>query len=329
MEKFGVNDAWVYVTERCNLHCEYCFFKHKNGRDVSMEAVRRLFALFERIESLPETLILSGGEPFLARELLFQIIDESRQRFQRIPLHIQTNGLLIDEEIIGQLLDFGVSLEFGIDGALETTQSHRHGLTPESFERLTKNITKCIGAGIKCGSTMTVHPYDVQDMEHGLDFLRQLGIPHVDITPAAFMPWTLELVSLFKKNYLALARRPELRRILYTHEDVKWLNPTDMDLSLHSPDYLFGGDAFLCLTEEKREAFNLWDVNGNIRPEILSVYQKAYDQEQGSLSQIPYREHVCRSFDLINTMMGEEYINTWAINDMLRFLTRVHIKLGI
>ena len=358
LNKFKVHYTWIYVTERCNLHCDYCFFRHMHGREISLDAVEQLFLLFEREGTAPSTLIFSGGEAFLAKENLFRILNEAHRRFKDTSLHIQTNGLLIDDYSIVKLRELGVTLEFGIDGASETTIEHRCGLKPASFEKLTETIRKCVEAGIGCGSTMTVHPDKVQHMEQGLDFLKSLGIPHVDVTPAAFMPWTPQTVALFKKNYLALARRPELRRTMYANEDNEWISPGSMDLSLHPPGYLFGGDPFLCLPENKRIEFDLWDqTTGKFRPEILSFYQEAYEKVHQQHAKLPYREFVCNNFVLMNTMMGEgpsqprnsqrempvprhqennhtftggeKYMNTWAINDILRFLTRTHLTLGV
>ena len=237
-KKFKVHYTWIYVTERCNLHCDYCFFKHRTDREISLDAVRQLFVLFEREETAPLTLIFSGGEPFLAKENLFKILNEAHRRFKDTSLHIQTNGLLIDHDSIVKLKELGVNLEFGIDGTAQTTIQHRGGLKPASFKKLTDTIAQCVKAGIPCGSTMTVHPHEVRHMEQELDFLRKTGLPHVDITPAAFMPWTPQTIALFKKNYLALARRPQLRRMIYANEDNEWMGAGVMDLSLHPPGYL-------------------------------------------------------------------------------------------
>ncbi|MEI7998582.1 MAG: radical SAM protein [Candidatus Omnitrophota bacterium] len=328
--KFKVHDTWIYVTERCNLRCDYCFFKHKHGRDISLEAVKQLFLLFEREETVPATLIFSGGEPLLAKDKLFSILSEAHRRFKGISLHIQTNGSLIDQASIEKFRRWKVSLEFGIDGSSEQTIKHRCGLKSTSFKRLTDNISMCLKAGISCGCTMTVHPQEVRYMDQGLDFLQKMGIPHVDITPAAFMSWSAEMVAFFKRKYLALARRPEYRRVMYANEDNEWIGPGVMDLSLHPPGYLLGGDPFLCLPENKRIEFNLWDpTNGKVKPKVLSFYQDAYDRMRQQKDRILYREYVGHSFKLINTMMGEEYMNTAAINDILRFLTRTHLTLGI
>jgi|GEM_PF-1045815 len=329
-KKFKVHYTWIYVTERCNLHCDYCFFRHMHGREISLDAVEQLFLLFEREGTAPSTLIFSGGEAFLAKENLFKILNIAHRRFKNTSLHIQTNGLLIDQDSITQLRELGVTLEFGIDGHAETTMEHRCGLKPASFRKLTETIQACVKAGIGCGSTMTVHPHEVAHMEKGLEFLKDLGIPHVDVTPAAFMPWTPELVAEFKKNYLIMARKPEFRKVMYANEDNDWMSPGVMDLSLHPPGYLLGGDPFLCMPENKRIEFNLWDeTNGQFKPEVLAYYQKAYEKVHQEHAKLPYREFVCHNFELMNTMMGEKYMNTWAINDILRFLTRTHLTLGI
>ena len=44
---------------------------------------------------------------------------------------------------------------------------------------------------------------------------------------------------------------------------------------------------------------------------------------------IPYREHVCCNFELKITMVGWEYMNTWAINEIIRFLTKTHLALSV
>ena len=77
-KKFKVHYTWIYVTERCNLHCDYCFFRHMLGREISLEAVEQLFLLFEREETVPSTLIFSGGEAFLAKDNLFRILNQHR-----------------------------------------------------------------------------------------------------------------------------------------------------------------------------------------------------------------------------------------------------------
>jgi len=329
LPQFNVHYTWIYLTERCNLQCEYCFYRHRSGgRGISQEAVERLFCLFDRHQTYPLTLIFSGGEAFLVKNRMFQIMSEARRRLQKTSLHVQTNGLLIDKSDIKTLLDLHVSLEFGIDGLFEQTQRHRWGLKATSFSRLIDNIQRCLQSGVSCGCTMTVHPSEVEYMEDGLRFLQSIGLHQVDITPAAFEPWTPPKVEDFKRAYLSIIRQKDLRRLLYTQEDIKKVRFGWLDLSLHPPGYLLGGDPFLCLPEEKRKEFSLWnEKTGLLKKDMYNYYKEGLRDIWREEERLSYREQVCRNFELVNRMMGKAYINTWAINDMLRYQCRVHQKL--
>lgn len=329
MRKFNVHYAWIYLTERCNLNCEYCYFQHRQGRDVSPEAVQRFFQLLDQERAVPSTLIVSGGEVFLAQDRLWKVLEQARRHCPDTSLHVQTNGILIGAESVTRLRRSGVSLEFGIDGGCQQTMRRRRGMTPEIFQRLTDNIRACVKAGISCGCTMAVHPEEVRHMSEGVDFLCRLGLSRIDVTPAAFMPWTRKSVRYFKKTYLSLARQVRFRNVFYARDDADWIAPGTMDLSLHPPGYLLAGDPFLCLAEKQRAEFSLWDpASGSVKPEILSFYQDAYHHMYREKDRVPYRAYVCHSFDVVNSMMEKDYINSREINDIMRFLTRVHTALN-
>lgn len=325
-----VHYAHIFVTERCNLRCDYCFFRHKHGRDISWEAVERFLRFLRSQDEVPHTFVFSGGEPLMAKELLFRILNATNRLFKGVPLHIQTNGSLIDKEAMIKLRDMNVSLEFGIDGTAEQTLRYRKGLTPASFRRLTDTIQRCAAVGIPCCATMPVHPHELEHMHAGLVFLREHGIHHVDMTPDGFMPWSRETVALFKKNYLGLLRDPLLRQMIGSSESYDWIRFGAMDLSLHPPGYLLGGSPFLCLPEDKRIAFDLWDAStGRIKQDALNFYLDAYARAFGKRERLAYREFNCHNLEFMNQMMGYEYLNTWAVNGILRFLVKTQLKLRI
>ncbi|MBF0510744.1 MAG: radical SAM protein [Candidatus Omnitrophica bacterium] len=328
--RIKVHYAWIYVTERCNLHCDYCFFRHKGLKDISLQAVNRFFSLFKYHQTEPSTLILSGGEPFLAKDLLYQILEKAKRFLKKTSLHIQTNGVLIDKKDIKYLKSLKVSLEFGIDGYFDVTTRHRRGLKPDTFNRLTDNIKECMKADLACGTTMTVHPREASRIREGVTFLKDLGFPHMDVTPAAFMTWDKDAQACFKRNYLAILKNKDLRSLMYAQEDKEMIRPGDMDLSLHPPGHLLAGDPFLCLPENKRQEFSIWDIKtGQIRQEVLSFYQEAYKRLYNGRPYLTYREFVMHHFKLVNKMMGYAYLNAGAINNILKFLQRAHVKICI
>lgn len=248
-----------------------------------------------------------------------------QRRFPGRHIHLQTNGTLLTPGRIAFIRRSGVSLEFGIDGDKDVTVRHRCGLESAGYVKLVRNIRLCVAAGIKCGCTMTVHPEASGDMLHQATFLKTLGLGSVDVTPAAFMPWTPGAVAQFRENYKMVIADPSLRQVLLTSEDQEFIHPGVMDLSLHPPGHLLAGDAFLCLPEAQRSRSSLWALKtGDLRPEVLAFYQRAYSALHHRRTRVTYRDLVCCNFDLVNRIMGKEYINTTQIVALMRFLTKMH-----
>ena len=96
---------WVF-THRCNQYCSHCYnHSRPGGPSVTRAEADAVLA------NLPETnrFILSGGEPLVEKELLLYILHGVAQRFRGRPsLALQTNGDLLDENSLDELLEAGV-----------------------------------------------------------------------------------------------------------------------------------------------------------------------------------------------------------------------------
>ncbi len=96
---------WAF-THRCNQYCGHCY-NHSGPGQPTITAAEASAV----IEHLPQSsrLTISGGEPLLERELLLQILNEASSRFgDETRLAIQTNGDLLDADVLEELLDAGV-----------------------------------------------------------------------------------------------------------------------------------------------------------------------------------------------------------------------------
>ncbi len=318
--------AVFYMTDRCVLRCSYCYFRDKGGADLPRAAAGKFLKLLEGIPGAPSGFVISGGEPLLRWKEVCWLTGEVRSRFSGRGVHLQTNGLLLDREKIGFCRKAGMTIEFGIDGDLITTTRHRCGLDQKSFGILVGNIREAVRAGIGVGCTMTVHPDQVTQMASNLLFLCSLGIGHVDVTPAAFMPWDARSAGLFRRNYQKILKVPAFRRKLLVSEDLEPLLPGTMDLSLHPPGDLLGGDAFLCLPREKRAACSLWDSKtGQWRPELLEVLQQAYQALHQRRGKLVYRDLISCNFQFIDALLGGKKLSRDMV-PLMRFMTLEHLK---
>jgi MoaA/NifB/PqqE/SkfB family radical SAM enzyme len=119
-----------FVTGRCNLRCAGCFYQDRlsQNKDLSLEEISKI------VQTIPKfnTLLISGGEPFL-RDDLPQIINLFKHYGQFRILAIPTNGLLAEKilEMMEQILIENRDLEriylnVSLDGFEPTVRSLRN-----------------------------------------------------------------------------------------------------------------------------------------------------------------------------------------------------------
>ena len=98
---------WVF-TQLCNDQCDHCYnLSGPQGARISTEECLQI------VQNLPEKmdrLILSGGEPLADKAKLYAILDAVKQRYgNATQVMLQTNGDLLNEAILDELLVKGVS----------------------------------------------------------------------------------------------------------------------------------------------------------------------------------------------------------------------------
>ncbi len=117
------------LTQRCNLECAHCYMSASAGADPRGELTtaecRRVIDEIATIN--PHVfLILTGGEPFLRRDLFEIAAYAAEKRFTTV---LGTNGLLLREREAAEMRRHGV---LGASISLDSTDRARH----DSFRRL-------------------------------------------------------------------------------------------------------------------------------------------------------------------------------------------------
>jgi len=133
-----LRDLIFFVTRRCNLRCRICFYSQEIDRppgrekELSLEEIDAVAARLGRLDSL----LLSGGEPFL-REDLADICARFHRRCRIASIHLPSNGLLTDrvnpvcKEILHRLPGVRLILSLSLDGT-EAVHDRLRG-APGSF----------------------------------------------------------------------------------------------------------------------------------------------------------------------------------------------------
>ena len=128
--------AIVMLNRRCNLRCEFCDHWHHKD-ELPAEAVD---ALLDQAPDIGvKLLVLTGGEPFLRKDL-FGIIDRARD--QQLTVNITTNGTMLERRIRLLAAHPPHSLSVSMDG-LDDTHDKLRG-RPGTARRAWRGIERVI-----------------------------------------------------------------------------------------------------------------------------------------------------------------------------------------
>lgn len=198
LNKLRIKYFWIYITEKCNLNCKYCFYKFRSGRNnIDFRNIQIIFDYFSNARH--SEFVISGGEPLLEWDLVIKVVDYIRAKFNKFII-LQTNGILLDSDKIKFIKDKNIGLELGLDGGLSTTAKYRIGAS-NYFNKIINNIAIAKANKIKIFATMTVHPEESHRLFENYKYLIDSGIEKVEITPAAFEKWDKSNTDNFKDGY--------------------------------------------------------------------------------------------------------------------------------
>lgn len=121
------------INQRCNLQCNYCYLKNKNGERMSLDTAKKCVDLaFENSRTQKQEKIIFdfvGGEALLDFNLLNAIVDYIEQINKKQVFDVQygltTNGTIFNDKIIDWLVDKKFNLKLSIDGDRKVTNLGR------------------------------------------------------------------------------------------------------------------------------------------------------------------------------------------------------------
>lgn len=116
MKTHRISSLMLVLTTACNLDCAYCYVGGAGGGGV-MELETAIKALDLASSGGGRFHVqLTGGEPLLAGELVFRILEYIRNNNLPATTAIQTNGVLLDRKIAEALKEAGTAVGVSVDG---------------------------------------------------------------------------------------------------------------------------------------------------------------------------------------------------------------------
>ena len=231
---------YIYLTEACNLRCNYCFVSEKaNDRHLTPEmAVKVADFVKSDARGLKETYIhFFGGEPLIRPTVLDYLATEFRtwaeERKIKLKLGITTNGTPLTKGNCEMLKRHDVGVQLSLDGSREGNNVHRQlmggvqcGLRPAGAFDLVRidNYFSYFGKERpNCRMTVTIH--NVEFLATSIRELHALGFKSFSIIPDSDCgAWTRDHLARYEAKlsevfeYWAANREIEVNAIEHTIE---------------------------------------------------------------------------------------------------------------
>jgi len=178
----------VSVTYRCNSRCKTCNIYLKKADEFSTDEFDKAF---HSLGDVPYWFTLSGGEPFLRKDLP-QIAISAYKRNSPGIINIPTNGLLVErvvsgvEEIAGSCPGTQIIINLSMDD-IEERHDEIRGV-PGNFEKLTetyRELRKIKASNLSVGIHTVVSNFNVTRIEEICDYVSRELQPDSFITEIA------------------------------------------------------------------------------------------------------------------------------------------------
>ena len=200
------------ITSRCNLNCKYCYVKREN-KDMNFEVAKRAIDLVIKSNPYFFRILFTGGEPLLRVEFLEKVIKYAISKSKEVGFQIQTNGTLINDEIIKIMKKYEIQVGVSLDGIPKINDLQR-GKSKEVIEGLEKLKEHKITIGVTCVLTSINIEYLTEFIEF-LDNFENVYAVGFDILKKKYgnlSPPSLDQINLIISSYKK-ARRIKFREI--------------------------------------------------------------------------------------------------------------------
>lgn len=177
---------WHFL-EQCNLRCKHCY---QSGYTCPPCNFSQIMTIAQQIDQAAKVfgvsarISLTGGEPFIEKEILYQLIDffDKSENFSHIG--ILSNGTLITEADAERLTGYQKlkEVQVSLDGATALTHDKTRG--HGAFKRATNGIETLVKHGIFTTAMYTITKINVHEAVDVLGVAHDLGVGAIAVERA-------------------------------------------------------------------------------------------------------------------------------------------------
>jgi len=200
----------LYLTERCNFRCSYCY-QSPGRRTLAVADLDRALDFFRPHLAASSEVHFYGGEPLLAFGLISRAVEsleKKRGAGRKIRFGLTTNGSLINEDVIAFFRDHHFRLMISFDG-LAQDQGRRKGSGP-ALARLLERLLQFPAIQVETNSVFT--PKTVRLLAASLKLIHQMGVGDIRLAFSNLEPWPVTALTTIETELADYGRFARSRR---------------------------------------------------------------------------------------------------------------------
>ena len=168
------------VTGNCNLRCKYCFAEGISRENMSEKVADKAIEILKYSPYRNVRIEFQGGEPLLNFKLIKYVVKKSESKLKNKIIHfgLETNGTLINDEIIKFFIENDFSVGISIDGPFDADRFRVNINGKNSFEVVDKNLRKLskVINKEKLGSVAVISRANVNNPIEILKYFNEVGV---------------------------------------------------------------------------------------------------------------------------------------------------------
>lgn len=177
--------AWLHITDRCNLRCDYCYTAHSSAEMSPATGRAAIDAVFRSAAAhgyRAVKLKYAGGEPLLRFPRVLELHRYAQAQADRLELALAgivlSNGTLLTAEMVAQMRAAGLRLMLSLDGVGAVHDCQRHYADGRgSFAEVARAVDLALAGGLTPEISITISGRNAEGLAETVGWVLERDLP--------------------------------------------------------------------------------------------------------------------------------------------------------
>jgi uncharacterized protein len=188
----SISSLALDVSGRCNMRCRYCaeYITMPSRPVMSLDMLQKAVdSLFEWSANRGISIHFGSGEPLLQPQAVLEVGRRARERARKerrsLSLHITTNGTMLSDEIVGQLVKDEWNVKVSLDGSQALHDLYRVAPDGSGTYRRIEGQVRALARAIPGRLSTTSVLCHGTDPSEVFTSISSLGVRNIEMVPVA------------------------------------------------------------------------------------------------------------------------------------------------